>query len=84
MHRNERHEDTPQILQIQHLSTQIHDLNQLPPPEDQLVEIMWSESFISGFVIVPGFVRSFQDMLRKSFTSSPEILRDAYLAAAAA
>lgn len=84
MHRRERHEDTPQTLQIQQLSQATHDLKQLPPPEDQLVEIMWSESFISGFVIIPGFVRSFQDMLRKSFAGSPEVLRDAYLAAAAA
>ncbi|KAH7386200.1 hypothetical protein BKA64DRAFT_136234 [Cadophora sp. MPI-SDFR-AT-0126] len=59
-------------------------LIQLPPPEDQLVAILWSDHFVSDFVIGPSFTCFFQDMLQRSFANSPGVLRDTYLATAAA
>ena len=62
----------------------ISRLIQFPPPEYQLLETLWSHHFVSDFVIGPSFARFFQDMLRRSFANSPEVLRDTHLATAAA
>ncbi|PVH79360.1 hypothetical protein DL98DRAFT_631669 [Cadophora sp. DSE1049] len=67
-----------------HQTTPGSRLIQLPPPEDQLLEILWSDHFVSDFVIGPSFARFFQDMLQRSFANSPGVLRDSYLATAAA